>query len=70
MNVRLSHQEIINACEEWLFNHHGIVVSREQNMPQFAPILTIGNRGDVVPKVSIEFPGIEPREPTETPYRG
>jgi hypothetical protein len=66
VNVKLSHEEVITACEEWMLKHHRLIASK-------LPCLTFVSNS-AIPKdtrVCIEFPGIEPNEDKpETPYRG
>jgi hypothetical protein len=69
MNVKLSHEEVLIACAEWMFNHHGLVVSDKASM---TPRVYASHTQDPEKTtVNVEFPGIEPVETKpETPYRG
>ena len=61
--MKLSHEEVISACKEWMAKHHGLIASKVD------PIVSC-DLATHARWVNIEFPGIEPREdPPETPYR-
>ena len=64
VNVKLSHDEVIFACTEWLTKHHNIVVNSK-----YEPVILATRSGDRC-IMGIEFPGIEPNvTKPETPYR-